>query len=133
MTESRRQLIWRTKHFALETIKLTEALPHCRTADVIGRQLLRSATSVAANYRSACRAKSSRDFIAKMGTVEEEADESLFWLDLLQESGTSPPPTIQALRREADELIAMTVASVRTARRNAQLRTPHSALRTRHE
>jgi len=115
----RAQLIWRTKRFALEAIKLTEALPHGRAADVIGRQLLRSATSVAANDRSACRAKSPRDFIAKMGIVEEEADESLFWLDLLLESGTAASPNIQRLQREADELIAMTVASVRTARRNA--------------
>jgi len=71
----------RTKEFALRVIRLTEALPKTQTAQVIGRQLLRSATSVAANYRAACRAKSTADFISKMGTVEEEADESLFWME----------------------------------------------------
>jgi four helix bundle protein len=70
----------RTKSFALRIIKLVEALPSNRTADVISRQLVRSGTSVAANYRAACRAKSNADFIAKIGTVEEEADESSFWL-----------------------------------------------------
>ena len=77
----------RTKGFALRVIRLTEALPKTQTAQVIGRQLLRSATSVAANYRAACRAKSTADFISKMGTVEEEADESLFWMELLVEAG----------------------------------------------
>ena len=73
----------RTKDLALRVIKLTESLPKTQTARVIGRQLLRSATSVAANYRAACRAKSTADFISKMGTVEEEADKSLFWMELL--------------------------------------------------
>jgi len=77
----------RTKSFALRIIKLVESLPSNRTADVVGKQLLRSGTSVGANYRAACRAKSNADFIAKMGTVEEEADESAFWLEVIVESG----------------------------------------------
>jgi four helix bundle protein len=77
----------RTKSFALRIIKLVEAPPSNRTADVIGKQLVRSGTSVGANYRAACRAKSNADFMAKMGTVEEEADESSFWLEVIIESG----------------------------------------------
>src|SRR5947207_15435942 len=77
----------RTKAYALRVIRLVESLPRNRTADVIGKQLLRSATSVGANYRAACRAKSPADFTAKMGIVEEEADESLYWMELLIESG----------------------------------------------
>jgi len=77
----------RTKQLALRVITLVEALPHTRSADVIGKQLLRGATSVAANYRAACRAKSTADLIAKLSIVEEEADETLFWLELTVESG----------------------------------------------
>jgi len=76
----------RTKQFALRVIKLVAALPKSREADVIGRQLLRSATSVGANYRSACRARSKADFISKIGIVEEESDESLYWLELIMEN-----------------------------------------------
>ncbi|MCM2360045.1 MAG: four helix bundle protein [Geobacteraceae bacterium] len=77
----------RTKSFALRVIRLVEALPKGRTVDVIGKQLLRSGTSVGANYRAACRSKSAADFIAKMGIVEEETDESIYWMELLIESG----------------------------------------------
>jgi four helix bundle protein len=77
----------RTKDFALRIIRMVEALPKGKTADVIGMQLLRSGTSVGANYRASCRAKSPADFISKMGTVEEETDESIFWMELLIESG----------------------------------------------
>ncbi len=73
----------RTKAFALRVIALVESLPRSRTANVIGNQLLRSGTSVGANYRSACRGRSTAEFISKMGIVEEEADESLFWMELL--------------------------------------------------
>jgi four helix bundle protein len=76
----------RTKKFALRIIKLVEALPKNRTGDVAGKQLLRCGTSVAANYRAACRAKSTSDFIAKLGIVEEEGDESMFWLEIIIES-----------------------------------------------
>ena len=77
----------RTKKFALDTIKFVESLPKGKTAEIIGRQLLRSGTSVGANYRAACRARSSADFIAKMGIVEEELDESIYWMELLVDSG----------------------------------------------
>jgi len=107
----------RTKEFALRVIRLTEALPKTQTAQVIGRQLLRSATSVAANYRAACRAKSTVDFISKMGTVEEEADESLFWMELLVEAGIVRPERLERLLEEADEFVAITVASINTAKR----------------
>jgi four helix bundle protein len=107
----------RTKEFALRIIKLVEALPRGRTADVIGRQLLRSGISVGANYRAACRAKSNADFISKLGTVEEETDESIYWMELLIEAEIVESVKLEALMQEADEILAMTVASINTARR----------------
>ena len=112
----------RTKQFALRVIRLVESLPRGRTADVIGGQLLRSGTSVGANYRAACRAKSAADFISKMGTVEEEADESLYWMELLVEAGIVLSEKLDALMKEADELVAITVASINTAKRRSQKR-----------
>jgi len=106
----------RTKDFALRVINLVEALPRGRTADVIGGQLLRSGTPVGANYRSACRARSTADFISKMGIVEEEADESLFWMELLIESGILEAARLDSLMREANEILAMTVSSIITAK-----------------
>ena len=111
------QLKQRTKQFALRAIKLVEALPRSRTADVIGKQLLRSATSVGANYRAACRARSKREFIAKIGIVEEESDESLFWLELIVEASLMRPSRVAHLLREADELTAIFVATGRTAKK----------------
>ena len=108
----------RTRRFALDAIKLVEALPRGRAAEVLGRQLLRSGTSVGANYRAACRAKSPADFISKMGTVEEEADESAYWLELLVDSGLTQKARVQDLLDEADQLVAISVASIRTARRS---------------
>jgi four helix bundle protein len=107
----------RTKQFALRVIHLTESLPKGQSADVIGRQLLRSGTSVGANYRAACRAKSTADFISKMGTVEEEADESLFWMELLVEADIVKESLLLSLMQEVDELLAITVASINTARK----------------
>lgn len=106
----------RTKQFALEVIKFVEALPKGKTADIIGRQLLRSGTSVGANYRAACRARSSADFISKMGIVEEEADESIYWLELLVDSGIVTAQDAAQLMNEANELLAIAVSSIRTAR-----------------
>ncbi|MCP4357416.1 MAG: four helix bundle protein [Chloroflexi bacterium] len=106
----------RTKQFALRAIRLTESLPKERTAGVIGRQLLHSGTSVGANYRAACRAKSTADFISKMGTVEEEADESLYWMELLVEADIMQESLLQPLMQEADELVAITVSSINTAK-----------------
>lgn len=125
------ELKLRTKEFALRVIRMSDALPKSRAADVLGRQLLRSATSVAANYRSACRARSRADFVAKMAIVEEEADESVLWLELLAESGVLPPKRLRPLLVEADELTAIAVSSIRTARARqsnpqSQIRSPQS-------
>jgi len=108
----------RTKAYALRVMHLVESLPHTRTAEVIGRQLLRAATSVGANYRAACRAKSLADFIAKMGIVEEEADESLYWMELLIDSGLVTQNHLADLMDEGNALVAITVASIKTARRS---------------
>ena len=130
---SENELRVRSRAFALQIIQLVEALPRTRAADVIGRQLLRSATSVGANYRAACRAKSLPDFIAKMGIVEEEADECLYWLDLLGGSHTLASERLSGLVAEADALVAMTVASINTAKRPPQIDPiPHSAFRIPH-
>lgn len=113
----REELKRRTKQFGLRVIRLVESLPKNRTAEVIGNQLLRSGTSVAANYRAACRAKSKADFISKMGTVEEEADESLYWMELLIEAGIVKQELLEPLMQEANEFLAITVASINTARK----------------
>ncbi|MBW2342194.1 MAG: four helix bundle protein [Deltaproteobacteria bacterium] len=101
----------------MRAIRLVEALSKGKTADVLGRQLLRAATSVGANYRSACRAKSPADFIAKMGIVEEEADESIYWMELLVESRLVQKDEIDDLLQEADEIVAITVSSIKTSRK----------------
>jgi four helix bundle protein len=106
----------RTKRFALLVIRCCHAIPRNEESRIICRQLLRSATSVAANYRSACRARSSADFISKMGLVLEEADESLFWLELLVESGIAARDKLAALLKESGELASIFVASLRTAK-----------------
>jgi len=106
----------RTKTYALQVINLVQTLPRNREADILGRQLMRSATSVGANYRAACRAKSAADFISKMGTVEEEADESTYWLELLEESGIVRFEQVKYLIAEGNELVAMTVASITTVK-----------------
>src|SRR6187200_3161577 len=120
----------RTKAFALRIINLVETFPTTFLRRHIGGQLIGSGTSVAANYRAACRAKSTADFIAKMGIVEEEADETLFWLELLEESQLVGAAKLTAVKQEANELIAITVASIKTARRNrvrnSAFRIPHS-------
>ncbi len=110
----------RTKRFALRVIRMVEALPKGKTSEVIGRQLLRSGTSVGANYRASCRAKSSADFISKMGTVEEEADESIFWMELLIESGLIDERLLKDLMSEAEEILAIVIASIKTVRRTAK-------------
>jgi len=107
----------RTKALALRVLRMTERLPHTTAAQVMGKQLIRSATSVGANYRAACRAKSTADMIAKLSIVEEEADECLYWLELLVESGTIPREKVKALMQETDEILSMIVASIRTLRR----------------
>ncbi|OQY51116.1 MAG: four helix bundle protein [Desulfobacteraceae bacterium 4572_87] len=108
----------RTQKFAFRVIRLVESLPKGRTADIIGRQLLRCGTSVGANYRSACRAKSRRDFISKMGIVEEESDESIYWMEIIVQAGLLPAKRISDLMKEAEEILAITVSSIKTARKN---------------
>jgi len=119
----------RTRQFALAVIKLIETLPRDRVSDVLGRQLLRSGTSVGANYRSATRARSAADFVAKMGLVEEEADESAYWTDLLEATGRLSSTTALPIMQEAGELTAIAIASIRTARRTAAESRPDEARR----
>ena len=107
----------RTKQFALRVIRLVESLPRNRTADVMSRQLLRCGTSVGANYRASCRGKSRADFVAKMGIVEEETDECLCWMELLIEAGLVRAEKLEPLMKETDEILSITVASIKTARR----------------
>ena len=106
----------RTKTFALRIIRLVEQLPTSRSSDVIGKQLLRCGTSVGANYQASCRARSQADFIAKMGIVEEEADEVGYWIELLIESGLIRKDLVADLLDEANQLVAITVSSIKTAR-----------------
>src|SRR6266516_5900814 len=105
----------RTKEFALRVLKLADALPKTRSANIIAGQIARSGTSVAANYRALCRAKSRADFVNKTSIVEEEADESCFWLELLFDRGLLAARRVQPLLREADEITAILVASRKTA------------------
>jgi len=118
MNDKARDLKDRTKKFAIEIIKLVEMISKSRIADIIGGQLLRAGTSVGANYRAACRARSRADFISKMGIVEEETDESLYWLELLIETKIVDKKQIQYLLDESNEIIAVVVASINTARKN---------------
>jgi len=106
----------RTKAFAIRVIRQVEALPKNQTAKVIGNQLLRCGTSVGANYRAACRAKSPADFVAKMGIVEEECDESIYWMELIVEAGLMDEKRLIDLKNEANEILSMVVASIKTAR-----------------
>lgn len=106
----------RTKRFALDVILFSRSLPHGDEFVVIRRQLIRSATSVAANYRASQRAKSKADFLSKLGTVEEEADESLLWLECLAELSPRKDDELIRLLKEADELLRIVVASKKSAR-----------------
>ena len=107
----------RTKAFALRILRLVESLPKTSTARIVGKQLLRSGTSVGANYRAACRAKSPRDFIAKMGIVEEEADETIYWIELLVEAKLIEQRLVADLLNEANEILSMVISSIKTARK----------------
>ncbi len=105
----------RTKQFALRMMKMVDALPRTIQGRAIAKQIIRSATSVAANYRAACRARSRAEFIAKIGIVEEEADESCFWLELIIDSGLLTEDRIRPLLSEAGELVAIMAASRKSA------------------
>jgi four helix bundle protein len=107
----------RTKRFALRILKLVSALPRSIEGRAIGNQLVRSGTSVGANYRAACRWRSKAELVSKLGTVEEEADESAFWLELIIEGGLLKKKRVEALLQEANELVAIMVASRKAATR----------------
>ncbi len=113
MTE--RELIERTKQFALRVFKLVGALPETIQGRAVAAQLIRSGTSVAANYRAACRARSKPEFVAKLRVVEEEADESAFWLELIIETGLLNPGKVTPLFAETGEIVAMMASSKKTA------------------
>ena len=108
----------RTKQFAIRIVTVSRSLPRSREADVVGRQLLRSGTGVAANYRAVCRARSKAEFISKMSIVVEEADETVFWLELLGDTGLASASKLALLLKEANELLAICAASLRTAKYN---------------
>ena len=115
----------RTKQFALRVIRLVESLPKTKTANVIGNQLLRSGTSVGANYRASCRAKSTADFIHKLSIVEEEADESIYWMKLLIESNSVKENLLGSLLNEAEQILSIIVSSIKTSK---EKRNPKSAI-----
>jgi len=117
---NKQELKDRTKRFALRVIKLVDALPKTTAGRVIGNQLIRSGTAVGANYRAACRGRAKAEFVAKIGVVAEEADESAFWMELIIEGGLLKSDIVTPLYREAEELTAIFTASGRTARQNQQ-------------
>ncbi len=112
------QMKKRTKEFAQNIIKLCRELPNNREGRLIGNQMFRSGTSVAANYRAACRSRSRAEFVSKLAIVEEEADETLFWLELIKEMKILDKPAVDFLIKESDELVAIIVSSIKTARRS---------------
>lgn len=105
---------------ALEVIKLTKLFPLCQESKVITYQIIKSATSTAANYRAAGRGKSGRDFIAKLGIAEEEVDETIFWLDMISEANLASKDIIEPIKKEASEILAIIVSSIKTARKNLE-------------
>jgi len=107
----------RTKMFGLDVIRLIDNIGNSLAARVIGGQLIRAATSVGANYRAACRGRSKREFIAKLGIVEEEADESAYWMEMLVDAGMITETKVRRLINEANELVAITAASYMTAKK----------------
>jgi four helix bundle protein len=116
----REELKKRTRQFALRVMKLVDALPNTAVGRTVGGQLVRAGTSVGANYRSACRGRSTAEFIAKLGTVEEEADESAYWLELIIEGRLLPCAQVGPLLQEANELTAIMSSSRKTAKRGAE-------------
>jgi len=111
----------RTSKFSIDVIKFIEGLPRNRSLDILSNQLIRCATSVGANYRSACRGKSTADFINKIVIVEEEADESIYWLELMEESGLVESNCILTIKKEANELTAIFTAIGKTAKEKQRL------------
>jgi len=126
MTE--RELLERTKQFALRIFKLVGALPQTIQGRAVAAQLIRSGTSVAANYRAACRARSKPEFVAKLGVVEEEADETAFWLELIIETELLRAAKVKPLLNEASEIVAIMASSKKTAVKS-QIANRKSAIR----
>lgn len=118
MTEA--ELKSRTKKFAVDIFKFIEELPTIKSTNIIANQLGRCASSIGANYRAACRARSHKEFISKIGIVEEESDESVFWIELLIETNKTINARAQVLLQEAKELTAIFTVTHKTAKRNAQ-------------
>ena len=114
--EKAAELQQRTKRFAIRIVQLFRSMPHSPDAQTLGKQVLRSGTSVAANYRAACRARSKAEFISRMSVVLEEADETVFWLELLSETGVIRLQRTEDLMRETRELVAIFGASLRTCK-----------------
>ena len=127
MTE--KDLLRRTKQFALRVMKLVDALPKTTSGRVIGGQLIRSGTSVSSNYRAACRGRSKAEFIAKLGIVEEEADESAHWMELIMEGALLREPRVRPLHQEACEITAIMSASKKTARARSQIENRKSQIK----
>ena len=113
------ELKTRTKQFAIRIVRLFQALPATTESQTLGKQLLRSGTSVAANYRAACRARSRAEFISKLAVVIEEADETVFWLEMLVELSIIPEPRVADLLQEGNELLSIAAASKLTAQRKS--------------
>jgi four helix bundle protein len=113
-----RQMKERTKDFAKKIILLCRKLPSNREGRLIGNQMFRAGTSVAANYRAACRGRSKAEFVSKLAIVEEEADETMFWLELIKEMNITNEPLVDDLLKESDELVAIFVSSIRTTNKN---------------
>ena len=114
----KQELLARTKSFALRSLKLVDHLLHTMSGRAIGNQLVRSATSVGANYRATCRSRSRAEFAAKVGVVAEEAAESVYWLELVREAKLLPDPKVAALLAEANELTAIFTSARRTSTQN---------------
>lgn len=110
----------RTKKLAVAIIKQMDKLPKSRAADVVAKQIIRSGTSIGANYRAACRAKSTADMINKMKIVEEESDETMYWIEILADAELAPKEQIRELYKETSEILAMTIASIKTLRNRSQ-------------
>ena len=111
------QIKYRTKQIGLEVIKLIDDLPDKSSASVVARQIIKSSTSIGANYRAACRAKSTPDFINKLKIVEEETDETIYWLEILEESSLIPKDKISGLMKETNEILSIIVASINTSKK----------------
>jgi four helix bundle protein len=123
------ELKTRTKKFGLRCINLAESLPKTDTGRIVSNQLIRCSTSVGANYRAACRGRSAAEFVAKLGNVEEELDESAYWMEIIVDTGMKPLKLVEPLSEEADELLRIVVSSIKSTR--PAIRNPKSKIQNR--